>query len=50
MYLKLTNFLYHSLILCSEKNFKKHAQISYQNHSLALPTVETFCNLILRNN
>ena len=42
LHLKLTYFLYHNLILFSEKNF--------QNHSVALlQTVEIFCNLILRN-
>ena len=45
----LTNFLHHNLILFSEKNYKKQAQMFYQNYSLALHTVKIFCNLILRN-
>ena len=36
MYLKLTYFLYHNLILFSENTYKKEAQMCYQNHSLAL--------------
>ena len=47
MNLKLTYFLYHNLILFSGKNCKKQAQMLYQNHSLALHTVEIFCNIIL---
>ena len=50
MYLELTHFLCQNLMLFSEKNYKKQAQMFYQNHSFALHTVETFCNLILRNN
>ena len=49
MYLKLTYFLDHSLILFSEKNFKKQAHMFYQSHSLGLHTVQIFCNLILKN-
>ena len=49
MYLKLTYFLDHSLILFSENNHKKQTQILYQNDLLVLHTVEIFCNLILRN-
>ena len=49
MYLKLSYFLYHNLILFSEKNYKKQVQMFYQNYSLALHTVKIFCNLILRN-
>ena len=44
--LKLACFLYHKLILFSQKNYKKQAQMFYQNHSLALYTVEIFCNSI----
>ena len=32
-----------------KKKYKKQAQMFYQNHSLALHTLEIFCNLILRN-
>ena len=32
----------------SDRNYKKQAQMFQQNHSLALHTVEIFCNLILR--
>ena len=49
MYLKLTYFLYHNLILFSEMNHKRQAQMFYQNHSLLLHKVDIFCNLILRN-
>ena len=49
LYLKLTYFIYDSIILFSEKNYKKQAQMVYQNHLLVLRTVEIFCNLILRN-
>ena len=35
----------HNLILFPEKNCKKQAQMFYQNNSLALHTVEIFCNL-----
>ena len=42
-------FFCRNLILFSEKNYKKQAQIIYQNHSLGLPTVGIFWNLILRN-
>ena len=48
MYLKLTYFFV-NLILFSEKNYKKQAQMFSQNHSLVLHTVEILCNLILRN-
>ena len=34
MYLKLSYFLYHNLILSSEKNYKKQTQMLYQNQSL----------------
>ena len=34
MYLKLTYFLNHNLILFSEKNYQKQAEMFYQNHSL----------------
>ena len=44
----MTN-IYDNLILFSKKNDKNQAQIFYQNYSLALHTVEIFCNLILRN-
>ena len=33
----------------SDRNYKEQAQMFQQNHSLALHTVEIFCNLILRN-
>ena len=36
-------------LLFSERNYKKQAQMFYQNNLLALHTVEIFCNLILRN-
>ena len=49
MDLKLAYFLYHNLILFSERNYKIQAQIFYQNHSLALHTAEILYNLILRN-
>ena len=29
-------FLYHNLILCCENNYKKQAQMFYQNHSIML--------------
>ena len=48
MYVKLTYFLHHNLILFSQ-NYKKQAQVFYQNRSLVLHMVEIFCNLILRN-
>ena len=48
MYLKLSYFLYHNLILFSEKNYKKQTQIFYQNYSTMLYTVDIFCNSILR--
>ena len=48
MYLKLSYFHYQNLILLSEKNYKKQAQMFYQNHSLTLYTTEIFCNSILR--
>ena len=46
--LKLMYFLYHNLILFSEKNYKKQVQMFYQNNSLGLQTAK-FCSLILRN-
>ena len=50
MHLKLMFFIYHNLILFSEKNYQKQAQIFYQNNSLALHTsFEIFCSLILKN-
>ena len=51
MYSKLTYFIYHNLVLFSKKNYKKQAWclLFYQNDSLALHTVEIFCNSILRN-
>ena len=49
MYLKSTCFLYPILILFSEKNHKKQAQMFCQNHSIALHTVQIFRNFILRN-
>ena len=42
-------WLYHKLILISEENYRKQAQMFNQNHSLALHTVEIFCNLLLKN-
>ena len=50
-YLELTWYLYHYLILFSQKKYKKEAQMFYQNHSLLLHTVavEIFCKPILRN-
>ena len=36
-------------ILFSERNYKKQVQFFYQKHSLALHTVEIFCNLTLKN-
>ena len=48
MHLKLPYFLHHNLIRFSEKNYKKQAQMFYQNHSLTLYAVQIFCNLILR--
>ena len=48
MYVKLTYFLHHNLILFWQ-NYKKQAQVFYQNRSLVLHMVEIFCNLILRN-
>ena len=47
MYLKSTYF--HNLVFFSDKNYKKQAQMFYQNHSLALRTDYIFCNLVLRN-
>ena len=38
------DFFGHNLISFSEKNYKKQAQMFYQNHSLALHTVEIFYN------
>ena len=50
MYLKKTCFLYHILILFSEKNYKKQAQIFHQNYPLALhSSVQIFCSLIFGN-
>ena len=51
MYSKLTYFIYHNLVLFSKKNYKQQAWclLFYQNYSLALHTVEIFCNSILRN-
>ena len=46
---KINRSLYHNLILFSEKIYKRQVEMFYQNHSLTLHTVETFCNLILRN-
>ena len=48
MYLKLSYFLCHKLILLLEKNSKKEEQIFYQNHSLMLYIVEIFCSSILK--
>ena len=36
MYLNLTHFYFHNLILFSEKNNKKQTKMFNQNHSLAL--------------
>ena len=47
MYFKLTYFLYHNFISFSEKNDKKQEQMFYQNHSLALHTLEIFFNVAL---
>ena len=51
MYLELTWYRYHYLILFLQKNYKKEAQMFYQNHSLALHTVavDIFCKPIFRN-
>ena len=51
MYLELKWYRYHYLILFSQKNYKKEAQMFYQNHSLALHTVavDIFCKPIFRN-
>ena len=48
MYLKLTYFLYRNLILFLEKNYKKPAEMLYQNHTLVSHVVEIFYYLILR--
>ena len=51
MYLKVTLISSYNLILISEKNYKKQAQIFHQKHSLGLAfhTVDVLCNLILKN-
>ena len=48
MYLKLTFFLYHNLILFSERIIDQ-AQMFSQNHSFVLHTIGISCNLTLRN-
>ena len=49
IYSKVRYCPYHNSNLFSEKIDKKETQVFYQNHSLALHTVEIFCNLIFRN-
>ena len=49
IYSKVRYCPYHNSNLFSEKIDKKETQVFYQNHSLALHTVEIFCNLILEN-
>ena len=49
LHLKLMLFFLSWFNFIFRKEYKKQAQMFYQSHSLALHTVEIFCNLILRN-
>ena len=46
MYLKLTYFLHHNLILFPEKNYKKQAQMFYQKTNLKKALELTYCTQI----
>ena len=48
MYLKLSYSFYHNLILFSQKNYKKQAEMFYQNHSLTYFAIELKKALDLR--